>query len=430
MRDKVLTFCRSALLGGETVCCAVSGGADSVALLHCMHSLKDELGITVHAAHFNHRLRGEESDADETFVRDFCKELGVPLTCGRGDTAAWVASSDDSLEEAARRLRYAFFDSLNGYILTAHNADDNLETLLINLIRGTSLAGLCGIPPRRGKILRPMLQVSREEVLRYLQDNHLPHREDSSNATDAHLRNRLRHHVLPLLKKENPSLSDAVGELTQRLRRDEELLQAQAKSALNAAQADKGWLCSQLSTLPEPILHRAAIELLRDIPDRTSRHVQALCALIQSGNPSAQLHLPGGRIARREYDLLLLSPAEQRLVPDTKLNIPGVSKAGNWQITCHLSSERMGHLCIPYRNGADYLVRARKIGDRLQLSGGSKSLKNLMIDRKIPAARRGNIPVLCDETGPIALWGVAADINKVSGEAETYLSISMKEIFD
>ena len=147
MRDKILTFCRSAFTGGETVYCAVSGGADSVALLHCLNSLREELGITVCAAHFNHCLRGEASNADEAFVRDFCEQHGIHLTCGRGDTNARVAASDDSVEEAARRLRYEFFATLPGHVATAHTADDNLETLLINLIRGTSLAGLCGIPP-------------------------------------------------------------------------------------------------------------------------------------------------------------------------------------------------------------------------------------------------------------------------------------------
>ena len=430
MRDKILTFCRSAFTGGETVYCAVSGGADSVALLHCLNSLREELGITVCAAHFNHCLRGEASNADEAFVRDFCEQHGIHLTCGRGDTNARVAASDDSVEEAARRLRYEFFATLPGHVATAHTADDNLETLLINLIRGTSLAGLCGIPPQRGNILRPMLHVTRDEVMAYLLSHSLPHREDASNAEDAYLRNRLRHHVVPLLKVENPVLSEAVSALTQRLRLDDELLLAQAKEALQAAQNGDGWRCSHLAVLPESLLHRAAIELLKDIPDRTSRHVDALCDLIRSSNPSAQLNLPGGRIARREYDLLLFSPADALPLPTTPLCIPGVTQAGSWQITCRLSPVPTEGLCLPYRADATYFVRARQPGDRLQLSGGSKSLKDLMIDRKIPAARRESIPVFCDETGPIALLGVAADVNKTLGEAETYLSISTKEIFD
>ena len=430
MRDKILAFCRAELHHCDTVYCAVSGGADSISLLHCMHSLQADLGISVKAAHFNHCLRGEESDLDEAFVRTFCAEHNIEFCCERGDTAARVASSDDSLEEAARRLRYAFFDTLPGYVLTAHTADDNLETLLINLIRGTSLAGLGGIPPKRGRILRPMLQVSREEVLAYLQQHGLSHREDASNALDAHLRNRLRHHVLPLLKAENPSLLDSVSALTHRLRLDEELLLTQAKAVLDAAQDGDGWLCSRLASLPEPILHRAAIELLANIPDRTSRHVEALCALIRSDKPSAHLDLPGERIARREYDELLLQKAEYPSVPTTPLCIPGITKAGQWQITCTLSDVPTDGLCLPYREDAVYFVRARQTGDRLTLRGGSKTIKDLMIDRKIPAARRDSIPVLCDKNGPVALWGVAADIRKTSGEEKTYLSISMKEIFD
>ena len=363
-------------------------------------------------------------------MRDFCQRLSIPLTCARGDTSAQIAASDDSPEEAARRLRYEFLCGLGECILTAHTADDNLETLLINLIRGTSLAGLGGIPPRRGRILRPMLQVSREEVLHYMQAHALPHREDSSNAADTYLRNRLRHHVLPLLKQENPALLDSVFALTGRLRKDEELLASFSKDALADARTGDGWLCSRLAALPEPILHRAAIELLKDIPDRTSRHVDALCSLICAGKPSAQLSLPGGRIARREYDTLYLQAAAYTAVPATQLSVPGLTIAGRWQIECTLCNTPTEGLCIPYRQGTVYQVRSRLAGDRLTLPGGSKTIKDLMIDRKIPAARRQSIPVLCDADGPIALWGVAADCRKTAGTADTYLSISMKEIFD
>lgn len=430
MRDKILAFCRAEVQTGDTVYCAVSGGADSVALLHCLSSIKETLGIEVRAAHFNHSLRGEESDADEAFVRTFCAELGVPLTAGRGDTRARANASDDSLEEAARRLRYAFFETLPGYVATAHTADDNLETLLINLVRGTSLAGLGGIPPRRERYLRPMLNISRDEVLTYLREQGLFHREDSSNQSDEYLRNRLRHHVLPQLKGENPALLHSVSSLTLRLRQDEDYLSAAAQRALQAAQQGDGWICSLLANEPEPILHRAAIELLRDIPDRTARHVQALCDLIRSENPSARLHLPEGRIARREYGLLFLSPDIHEPTPTVSLKIPGMTIAGRWQIECVLTPQRTDGLCIPYNAGAHYFVRTRQTGDRIRLPGGSKSLKALMIDRKIPAAQRGRIPVLCDEGGPIALLGVAADCEKAAGSAQTYLSISHKEIFD
>ncbi len=424
MRAKILTFLKGEVHPGESLCCAVSGGADSVALLHCLHAMQAELGVTVTACHFNHGLRGEESDRDEAFVREFCQTHGIPLAVGHGDTPARVASSDDSVEEAARRLRYEFFETVPTRVVTAHTADDNLETLLINLLRGTSLAGLGGIPPLRGKFLRPMLTVSREEVLCYLQEFDLPHVEDSSNTSDVHLRNRLRQQVVPLLKEENPALLLSVSAMTERLRQDESYLMAQAREALTAAKQGEGYRCSYLKSQPDPILHRAAILLLQGIPDRTARHVDALCALIRSTAPSARLDLPGGKTARREYDLLLFSPAVYAPIPHTVLLIPGSVRVGSWQIDCQLSENRTKNLCIPYDPGESYYVRARQSGDRLSLPGGGKSLKNLMIDRKIPAQKRASIPVLCDSTGPIALLGVAADCRKTQDTAELYLSIS------
>ena len=157
MESKILAWCREQALfpSGAHVVCAVSGGADSVAMLHALCALRAELGITVSAAHFNHRLRGAESDRDEAFVRTLCQTLGVSLSVSGADVAAHAARTGESVEEAARELRYAFFAQLDGLIATAHTADDNLETVLLNLTRGTSLRGLCGIPPKREHIVRP-----------------------------------------------------------------------------------------------------------------------------------------------------------------------------------------------------------------------------------------------------------------------------------
>lgn len=170
MTDKILSWMRGQCMTqpGDTVICAVSGGADSVCMLHVLLSLRNTLGITVEAAHFNHQLRGEESDRDEAFVRTLCAELGVVLHVDNGDVRARAAKTHESVEEAARALRYAFFSSLPGLIATAHTQDDNLETVLLNLTRGTGLAGLCGIPPKRESFIRPMLAVSRAEIEAYL----------------------------------------------------------------------------------------------------------------------------------------------------------------------------------------------------------------------------------------------------------------------
>ena len=183
---------------GDTVICAVSGGADSMALLWGMWLLKEKLGITLEAAHFDHNLRGEESARDTEFVRKFCDFHDIPLHLGEGK----VVPGPKGLEAAARDARYAFLRSLNGIIATAHTADDNAETVLMHLIRGSGLRGLGGVTPKSEGLIRPMLDVTRAQVEAFLAENYIRHVEDSTNHGDEFLRNRLRHHVMPLLKAE------------------------------------------------------------------------------------------------------------------------------------------------------------------------------------------------------------------------------------
>lgn len=263
---------------GDTVICAVSGGADSVCMLHVLLSLRNTLGITVEAAHFNHQLRGEESDRDEAFVRTLCAELGVVLHVDNGDVRARAAKTHESVEEAARALRYAFFSSLPGLIATAHTQDDNLETVLLNLTRGTGLAGLCGIPPRRERFIRPMLAVSRAEIEAYLAQNGLSHVTDSTNFLPDARRNRLRQSVIPLLKAENPSLCETAFRMCRLLEADEAQLSAQAEEALRQARLSNGIQCSALTAYPAAVRTRAVKLLLGEIhaPKLSERHISAV----------------------------------------------------------------------------------------------------------------------------------------------------------
>ena len=200
MKAEVARFCREEGLfsAGDRVVCALSGGADSMAMLWCLHSLQAGLGITVSAAHFNHRLRGAEADRDEAFVRAFCAGRGIALTVGSADVAQYAKDHGQSLEEAARECRYAFLRALPcDKLATAHTADDNAETVLLHLLRGSGLRGLCGIPPRRGSIVRPLLSVTREQVTAFLRAENIAWVEDSTNAEEFCTRNRLRRRVLP-----------------------------------------------------------------------------------------------------------------------------------------------------------------------------------------------------------------------------------------
>ncbi|HIS67540.1 MAG TPA: tRNA lysidine(34) synthetase TilS, partial [Candidatus Scatomorpha merdipullorum] len=193
-------------LSGLRVLCAVSGGADSVYLLHKCCELRAAKGLSVCAAHYNHCLRGEESERDERFVRALCEELGVELKAGRGDVAAYARENKLGIEEAARKLRYEFLERAADelgceMILTAHNADDNAETMLMALARGAGPRGLAGIPPVRGRVARPMLDVTRAEIERYLAENGFEYVEDSTNASTDYTRNRIRKLVMPVLRE-------------------------------------------------------------------------------------------------------------------------------------------------------------------------------------------------------------------------------------
>lgn len=255
------------LQGGERVFAAFSGGADSTALLLGLAALRERLAITLCAVHVNHGLRGAESDRDEAFCVTVCEKMNIPLTVRRVDANAEAARTRCSVEEAARNLRYAVFSELadgeNDRVATAHTASDNTETVLHNLVRGTGLAGLCGIPPRRGRFIRPLLTLTRPDLLAFLAAQGQDFVEDSTNADDAHTRNRLRHHVVPLLLEENPALYRTVGGMTEQLRAEQDYLTTQADAAFDACRCGKHALRG-LEAVPLALRRRCIARLLRE----------------------------------------------------------------------------------------------------------------------------------------------------------------------
>ena len=204
----------------QTVCCALSGGADSVCLLRCLLELRPVLGITITAVHVNHHLRGAESERDRTFCQQLCAGLGVRLAVYDVNPAARAAQEHCSEELAARECRYAAFAQVQAdWIATAHTASDNLETAVHRLVRGASLHGLTAIPPKNGRFLRPLLRVTRRQVEQYLESLGQTYVTDSTNLTDAYTRNRIRHQVIPALEQLNPSVERTVSYTLRSLRR-------------------------------------------------------------------------------------------------------------------------------------------------------------------------------------------------------------------
>lgn len=409
MRNKLLRMIRQydMIMPGDTVVCAVSGGADSVALLFAMYLLKDKLDIRLEAAHFNHHLRGEESDGDEAFVREFCGRYDIPLHAG----SAEVRPGKKGLEAAARDARYAFLRGLNGKIATAHTADDNAETVIMRMIRGTGLKGLGAIAPVSGNVIRPMLLINRQEVEKFLLAWGLPHREDSSNASDAFLRNRIRHTVMPLLKSENPRLAENLSLMALRLREDEDFL---------AAQSDFPTLpgVQTLRAMPKAQHSRCIEKFLKDssVREPEDSHISAVEGLLFSDKPSARVNLPGGVTVSRRYDRLEAQAHTPRPEP-VALTCPGETVYGDYRVTCKPADKIVNTPdTFTVRPVGTLTLRPRESGDTIRLSGGTKSLKKLFIDRKIPAAMREQIPVLCDEQGVLGVYSIGVHADRAAGE--------------
>lgn len=405
MLNKMTAFLRQydMVQPGDTLICAVSGGADSVALLFGFYLLKEKLGISLEAAHFNHHLRGEESDRDEAFVRELCDRYDIPLHIGSGE----VKAGKKGLEAAARDARYGFLHSLSGKIATAHTADDNAETVLLHLIRGTGLKGLGGITPVSGNVIRPMLHISRQEVEEFLAEWCLQHIEDSSNETDAFLRNRIRHNVMPLLRQENPRIGENLSAMALRLRDDEEYLSG-------AADFETLPTVESLKTTHPAVRSRILERFLKEsgVREPEQSHIRAVESLIFSEKPSAKVSLPGGVTIARNYNALQKLSQEHTYMA-VELPCPGETKFGAYRVICEPAEDILNapdtFTVVP--KGA-MVLRSRESGDTIRLSGGSKSLKKIFIDRKIPASERPAIPVVCDEMGILGVYSIGMNLDR------------------
>ena len=267
---------------GTHVLCAVSGGADSIYLLHRLKAMENERGLRISAAHFDHGLRGDESDRDRLFTQQCCEGLNVPCTVGSGDVAAYAAANRIGLEEAARALRYRFLE-------------DNAETVLMNLCRGAGIRGLAGIPPVRGRLIRPLLQTGRDEIEFWLRENGIPWVEDSTNSDDGFTRNRFRHRIVPLLCEENPAFLEALSRTSELLREDDACLCRQAEAFLGQNLREQAIPAKALLSL-EPAVASRVLRMLCGSGLSLER-TEALLRFAE-GTERGTLELPGQKVRR------------------------------------------------------------------------------------------------------------------------------------
>lgn len=422
-----MTTRTEAILGqlpvGGRILCAVSGGRDSMCLLHYLMERGD---LSVTAAHFDHHLR-PTSGRDAAFVRDWCRERGIPFLLGEGDVAALAAEEGFSLEEAARKARYAFLERAareGGFaaVCTAHHARDNAETILLNLIRGTGSAGLRGMrearplgtAPDAPALLRPFLHWGPEELARYAEDNAIPHVEDESNESDGPARNRLRRQVLPVLESINPQAMANILRAAETLRREDEALDALARELVDrkAKPAPEGGLSLDarvLREVPEAVGERAVLLLLARAAGRRqdlgAAHAAALLTLSEGG----EADLPYGLTARKRDGILTLCHREAplsrvELSPDRPLHW------GDWLLTLRDRPKGAG---LPLRAGDEPVFIAPLTGaERLILPGqrgGSRTVKRLCRDRGIDPIRRQRLPGVFLGADLAAVWPLGTD---------------------
>lgn len=417
--EQVLADARKRLMpANETVLAAVSGGLDSMCLLHWLTDWGAEQNGLVIVAHFNHQLRGAAADRDEAFVRDYCQSRGIPFVSGRGDTRALAREEGLSLEEAARTLRYEFLERTAAerhcaYILTAHHADDSAETLLLNLTRGTGLKGLCGIPTHRGKLLRPFLEVSRRELADYAELHAVPHVEDETNALEEATRNVLRHRVLPVLRELNPRVAESMARTAALLAEDDAALDGYACRLADRAVPCSGGLSLELRLLaeePPAVQTRAVLHLLERLcgsrKDLGFPHVRAVLDLAGGPEGERTVTLPYGLRAVRRQTCLCLERREERL-PTLALPVQEPLRWGDYTLRLLDRVEGEGLALLDARLS----VGPCRPADRLALpeNRGGRTVKRLCLDRGILPADRDRLPAFYENNRLLAVWRLGVD---------------------
>lgn len=427
---------------GDTVCCALSGGADSVCLLRCLLELAEPLQLCVTAIHVNHQLRGAESERDAAFCMALCARLQVPLQVVRCDVAAYAEQQKCSMETAARDCRYAAFTSAAATrVATAHTASDNLETMLHRVIRGSGLRGLAGIPPIRERYIRPLLTVTRTEVEAFLQTLGQDYVTDSTNATDAYTRNRIRHDLIPKMQELNPALEQTAIGMLQALQTEQDYMAKQAAAILQVHQTDDDTL-SDLRTEHPAMQLRCIMQLLEQfgISYDAARLHRLQGMLSTGGNYNLTdryfAHCGNGCISIIEHGRPALEPISQVLHWGQNQLFSGflveatlieLEKNRNPLIV----HKKLSKTLLDYDKikGVIFL-RGRKYGDHVQFAGHqSESSVKKQIQKRVPPQRRQSLHFLADEEGTIfaEFLGVAA---RVQPDAETtrLLQISIQEI--
>ncbi len=427
----------SMLENTDEIIVGFSGGADSTCLLYILNSLKDEFNIKIHAAHVNHLLRGNESERDEKFVRDFCFRNSIKLSVIRVDISEKAKKTGKSIEECGREVRYNFFESLSSEkskIATAHNLNDCEETMLFNLARGAGLNGLCSIPAVRSNIIRPLIECSRLEIENFCINNSLDFVNDSSNFEDNYTRNKIRHNIIPLMKEINPSFDLSFSRCIDSLKIDEEYINSEAEKLYDLVKLDFGFDAVKISEAHSSLKSRVLSKIFHEKSGRLpeKKHLELIFSILNSGKADV---FDNDCIVVRNGVLFFQSDVEQKLINDTKIIFDKNGKWTNSDITIEQKTDCtqnvykdlvLSTLDSDKING-DLVLRKRRDGDKIKLPirKVTKSLKKILNEFKIPPELRDNIYVLSDDTSVVWVEKIGVDL-RVAPDMNTKNFICIK----
>jgi tRNA(Ile)-lysidine synthase len=458
---------------------AVSGGPDSVCLFHILFKLQANSGLKLHVVHLNHRLRGDEADDDARYVGELARYFGIPATIESRDVKAFRASERLSLEEAAREVRYNFFAEVAkteqaNAVAVGHTLDDNIETILMHLIRGTGTRGLHGLSPvtqwhstkNSLMIIRPLLDISRRETQQYCRDNELEIRTDTTNTSLSLFRNRVRLELRPLLETYNPQINEALLRMANIAGDDITYLDKEGKrrwkktvtSENDSLILNRERMLALPPALKRLLLRMAVENKLGTLKDIETRHIEEMLAILEK--PAGRsINLPGGLTFSVEYDRYILGPEISGLCPFTelkgegRLKIPGETVFSGWQITAtvisedkiklpgidkfiknpgEIKNERESGFSAYFdcdRLGDELTIRTVQTGDRFQPLGMNeiKKVSRFMIDAKIPRTWRSRVPIITSQEQIIWVAGWRIDERvKVTDETKKIVSLIMK----
>lgn len=410
MEKSVLTAIErfSLLQDTKEVTVALSGGADSMSLLYALFNLREKLGINLFAAHLNHMIRGDEALRDEEFVKKQCEKLGVPLSCERIDVLSFARERKLSTELAAREVRYDFLSRVSkGAVATAHTASDNLETLLFNLTRGSALKGLCGIPPKRGIFIRPLILCTREDVETYCKNNSIRYVTDSTNLSDDYTRNKIRHRVIPVLKEINPSAERAAVRAASELSEDSLFLEECADRYLYENLSGGGL---DVSSLPKAPIAKRAIKKFAEISaDELSLDNLHISEIYRICGARGRTGLPLGFYAEIKDGRLFITKQKEKNAKNFEFKVKTERRIND----LFTNGEKINNLLLNNSLDCDKIIgksvlRTRQAGDSIRLVGRgcTKSLKKLMNEYHVPTELRDTLPVLADDSGVIWIFGI------------------------